>query len=133
MKEILLFTFLFLFYTITFSQNVTYKDFRLFVGNVSSADSSIKITAKKLLQIKRLTTNFPWAKIKSYKVFLTSKPYVTACTFQGDTLDFRANIFIYAYTGCLIEIEPNVYDNKGRKIKWPGMLIEIIEDTASIN
>jgi hypothetical protein len=113
----------------SFSQVLTVKDFETTLDTFQSH----RITKEQLMNAKQLHTNFPWAHIKSFKVYLSSVGGfdVTQTSCNGDTLcpDLVNIYFTRLQPGTIVSFDPIVYNNQGKEIEWNGITF-LIKDSV---
>jgi hypothetical protein len=127
MKMIIAIALLFLC-TQSFAQ-LTKKDFKLYLDNVASSDSTAFLTREEFLHTKKLTTNYSWLTIRSFRVYVGSGDIPQIIEAKGNMItDSIKNELSAAYlyhAGDTLIIEVDGYNKQGIEIDWPTLHIVI--------
>ncbi|HMG82218.1 MAG TPA: hypothetical protein VK559_04215 [Ferruginibacter sp.] len=129
MKKIVTIAFIFIC-TQSFAQ-LTKKDFKLYLDNIASSDSTSHITKQQLLNAKELTANFPWLTIKSFSIAMSTGGN-TICNmaqehiYDGNVLTNDTKKFLASVdSGWIVIIDIRGYNRQGIEIDWPAIPIII--------
>lgn len=110
---------------------LTTKDFKICLDNVTCTGSILKITKAQLLQSKKIIPNFSWFTITSTIVYIGEGNWtseITPCMLNADQFTNNCRkLFERLNPGALVTIVPVGHNKQNKPVEWSPLSIIIKE------